>query len=108
MTFQFIRVRQYDKRCNLSLYWRCDVGAGRESGDPEAQQRGKTCIPNEIAFAAEPDRPGTYYLDIAPEPEILENVQARVEQAHAAGANCMILSAHWGPQQEVTHEYLET
>lgn len=52
---------------------------------------------NEIAFAAEHDSPGTYYLDIAPEPEILALVRNSVKQAHEAGANFVILSAHWGP-----------
>ncbi len=52
---------------------------------------------NEITFAAQPDRPGTYYLKIAPEPEILAIVQRSIDQAHQAGAKFVILSAHWGP-----------
>lgn len=51
---------------------------------------------NEIAFAAEPDTPGTYYLEIDPAPEVLAIVKASVQQARAAGANFVVLSAHWG------------
>ncbi|HEY9639649.1 MAG TPA: CapA family protein [Coleofasciculaceae cyanobacterium] len=52
---------------------------------------------NEIAFAAKHDHPGTYYLNIEPEPEVLAIVKNSVKQARDAGANFVILSAHWGP-----------
>jgi poly-gamma-glutamate synthesis protein (capsule biosynthesis protein) len=52
---------------------------------------------NTIAFAAAPDRPGTWYLSIKPEPEVLAIVEDSVNQMHQAGANFVILSAHWGP-----------
>jgi len=52
---------------------------------------------NEIAFSAEPDSPGTYYLEIALQPELLAIVKDSVKQARTAGADFVILSAHWGP-----------
>lgn len=52
---------------------------------------------NEITFSAGHDRPGTYYLDIEPEPEVLAIVKDSIKQAHEAGASFVILSAHWGP-----------
>lgn len=57
---------------------------------------------NEETFAAQPDRPGTYYLEIAPRPEVLAIVQNSVDQARQAGANFVILSAHWGPNMVIS------
>ncbi len=57
---------------------------------------------NERTFAANHDRPGTYYLNIAPKPEVLAIVQDSVDQARQAGANFVILSAHWGPNMVVS------
>lgn len=52
---------------------------------------------NEITFSSTHNRPGTYYLEIEPKPEVLAIVQDSVKQAHEAGASFVILSAHWGP-----------
>lgn len=52
---------------------------------------------NEIVFAAEHDTPGVNYLEISCDPETLALVEMAVTQARQAGAEFMILSAHWGP-----------
>lgn len=52
---------------------------------------------NESTFAATSDRPGTYYLPITPNPDVLAIVADSVNQARQAGATLVVLSAHWGP-----------
>ena len=52
---------------------------------------------NEPPFAAGPDHPGTNYLPVSMEPQVLRRVEAAVEQAHGAGADVVVFSNHWGP-----------
>ena len=52
---------------------------------------------NEPPFAAGPDRPGTNYLPVSMEPQVLRRVEAAVEQARGAGADVVVFSNHWGP-----------
>jgi poly-gamma-glutamate capsule biosynthesis protein CapA/YwtB (metallophosphatase superfamily) len=52
---------------------------------------------NEPPFAAGPDKPGTNYLPISLEPEVLRRVEAAVGSAREAGAGTIVFSNHWGP-----------
>jgi poly-gamma-glutamate capsule biosynthesis protein CapA/YwtB (metallophosphatase superfamily) len=52
---------------------------------------------NEPPFAAGPDHPGTNYLPVSMEPQVLRRVEAAVEQARGAGADVVVFSNHWGP-----------
>jgi poly-gamma-glutamate capsule biosynthesis protein CapA/YwtB (metallophosphatase superfamily) len=52
---------------------------------------------NEPPFAAGPERPGTNYLPVSLEPEVLDRVEAAVTAAREAGADTVIFSNHWGP-----------
>jgi poly-gamma-glutamate capsule biosynthesis protein CapA/YwtB (metallophosphatase superfamily) len=52
---------------------------------------------NEPPFAAGPDRPGTNYLPVSLEPEVLHRVEVAVATAREAGADTVIFSNHWGP-----------
>jgi len=52
---------------------------------------------NEPDFAATAKRSGTFYLPISTNPPVLESLCARIGQARRAGADFVILSAHWGP-----------
>jgi poly-gamma-glutamate synthesis protein (capsule biosynthesis protein) len=52
---------------------------------------------NEPPFAAGPDLPGTNYLPVSLEPEVLRRVEAAVEEARGAGADTVVFSNHWGP-----------
>jgi poly-gamma-glutamate capsule biosynthesis protein CapA/YwtB (metallophosphatase superfamily) len=52
---------------------------------------------NEPPFAAGPDRPGTNYLPVSMEPQVLRRVEAAVEEARGAGADVVVFSNHWGP-----------
>jgi poly-gamma-glutamate capsule biosynthesis protein CapA/YwtB (metallophosphatase superfamily) len=52
---------------------------------------------NEPPFAAGPDRPGTNYLPVSLEPEVLRRVEAAVGAAREAGAGTIVFSNHWGP-----------
>jgi poly-gamma-glutamate capsule biosynthesis protein CapA/YwtB (metallophosphatase superfamily) len=52
---------------------------------------------NEPAFAAGGDRPGTNYLPISLEPEVLDRVEAAIADARNAGADTILFSNHWGP-----------
>jgi poly-gamma-glutamate capsule biosynthesis protein CapA/YwtB (metallophosphatase superfamily) len=52
---------------------------------------------NEPPFAAGPDRPGTNYLPVSMEPQVLRRVEASVEEARGAGADVVVFSNHWGP-----------
>lgn len=52
---------------------------------------------NEPAFAAGPGRPGTNYLPVSLEPDVLRVVEASVAAARDAGAETVVVSNHWGP-----------
>jgi poly-gamma-glutamate capsule biosynthesis protein CapA/YwtB (metallophosphatase superfamily) len=52
---------------------------------------------NEPPFAAGPDHPGTYYLEIHTDSLTLARIQSLVDLLHQEGAELIILSAHWGP-----------
>ena len=52
---------------------------------------------NEPPFAAGPDHPGTNYLPVSMEPQVLRRVEAAVEEARGAGADVVVFSNHWGP-----------
>ena len=52
---------------------------------------------NEPPFAASSDLPGTNYLPVSLEPEVLRRVEAAVEETRGAGADTVVFSNHWGP-----------
>lgn len=52
---------------------------------------------NEPAFAAQPNRPGTYYAPIETTPAVLAPIERRVMALADAGADLIVLSIHWGP-----------
>ncbi len=52
---------------------------------------------NEPPFAAGPGKPGTNYLPVSLEPEILRRVEDAVRAAREAGAETVVFSNHWGP-----------
>ena len=52
---------------------------------------------NEPPFAAGPERPGTNYLPVSLESEVLDEAQAALESAREAGAETIVFSNHWGP-----------
>ncbi len=52
---------------------------------------------NEPPFAAGPDKPGTNYLPVSLEPEVLGRVEEAVGAAREAGAETVVFSNHWGP-----------
>ena len=52
---------------------------------------------NEPAFAAGPDRPGTCYCRIGEDTEALSRLRARAAGLRRAGADLVVVSAHWGP-----------
>lgn len=52
---------------------------------------------NEPSFAAGPDRPGTNYLPVSLEGEILDRVEEAIMSAREAGAQSVVFSNHWGP-----------
>ena len=52
---------------------------------------------NEPPFAAGPDRPGTNYLPVSTEPEVLRRVEEAIGAAREAGARTVVFSNHWGP-----------
>jgi poly-gamma-glutamate capsule biosynthesis protein CapA/YwtB (metallophosphatase superfamily) len=52
---------------------------------------------NEPPFAAGPDRPGTNYLPVSLEPDVLRRVEVAVTAAREAGAETVVFSNHWGP-----------
>ncbi len=79
------------------------VGAGRnleEAARPVLLEGGVALVAftdNEPPFAAGPDKPGTNYLPVSMEPEVLRRVEEAVGSAREAGANTVIFSNHWGP-----------
>ena len=52
---------------------------------------------NELPFAAGSDRPGTNYLPVSLEPDVLGRVEAAVMAAREAEADTVVFSNHWGP-----------
>src|SRR5579883_1179924 len=56
---------------------------------------------NERDFAATKDSPGTNYLEISPNPLTLSLIESAVVQLRQAGAQLVILSAHWGPNMVI-------
>jgi poly-gamma-glutamate capsule biosynthesis protein CapA/YwtB (metallophosphatase superfamily) len=52
---------------------------------------------NEPPFAAGSDRPGTNYLPVSSESNVLREVDAAVTAAREAGAETVVFSNHWGP-----------
>lgn len=52
---------------------------------------------NETSFAAGSDHPGTNYLPVSLEPDVLGRVEAAVTAAREAGAETVVFSNHWGP-----------
>jgi poly-gamma-glutamate capsule biosynthesis protein CapA/YwtB (metallophosphatase superfamily) len=79
------------------------VGAGRnleEAAQPVLLEGGVALVAftdNEPPFAAGPDKPGTNYLPVSLEPEVLRRVEEAIEAARGAGANTVVFSNHWGP-----------
>src|SRR5918995_4015106 len=79
------------------------AGAGRdleEAGRPVLLDGGVALVAftdNEPPFAARPDKPGTNYLPVSLEPEVLSRVEAAVTAAREAGADTVVFSNHWGP-----------
>jgi poly-gamma-glutamate capsule biosynthesis protein CapA/YwtB (metallophosphatase superfamily) len=79
------------------------VGAGRnleEAARPVLLEEGVALVAftdNEPPFAAGPDKPGTSYLPVSLEPEVLRRVEEAVGAAREAGANTVVFSNHWGP-----------
>src|SRR5215203_3834332 len=52
---------------------------------------------NEPPFAAGPDKPGTNYLPVSLQPEVLRRVEVAVRAAREAEARTIVFSNHWGP-----------
>jgi poly-gamma-glutamate capsule biosynthesis protein CapA/YwtB (metallophosphatase superfamily) len=52
---------------------------------------------NEPPFAAGSDHPGTNFLPVSLEPDVLGRVEAAVTAAREAGAKTVVFSNHWGP-----------
>ncbi len=52
---------------------------------------------NEPPFASGTDKPGTNYLPVSMEPEVLHRVEEAVGTARKAGAEIVVFSNHWGP-----------
>jgi poly-gamma-glutamate capsule biosynthesis protein CapA/YwtB (metallophosphatase superfamily) len=79
------------------------VGAGRnleEAARPVLLEGGVALVAftdNEPPFAAHSDKPGTNYLPVSLEPEVLRRVEEAVETARGAGAKTIVFSNHWGP-----------
>jgi len=79
------------------------AGAGRdaeEAARPALLEGGVALVAftdNEPPFAAGPDRPGTNYLPVSLQPEVLRGVEVAVRAAREAGARTIVFSNHWGP-----------
>jgi poly-gamma-glutamate synthesis protein (capsule biosynthesis protein) len=52
---------------------------------------------NEPPFAAGADRPGTNYLPVSLEPDVLRRVEGAVSAVRQMGAETVVFSNHWGP-----------
>lgn len=57
---------------------------------------------NEPDFGAGPDRPGTNYLPVCLDDEILGTAERAIAAARSAGADLVIFSSHWGPNMVVS------
>jgi poly-gamma-glutamate capsule biosynthesis protein CapA/YwtB (metallophosphatase superfamily) len=79
------------------------AGGGRnlkEAARPVLLERGVALVAftdNEPPFAARPDKPGTNYLPVSLEPEVLRRVEEAVGAARESGAKTVVFSNHWGP-----------
>jgi poly-gamma-glutamate synthesis protein (capsule biosynthesis protein) len=79
------------------------AGAGRDAGEaarPALLEGGVALVAftdNEPPFAAGADKPGTNYLPVSLEPEVLRRVEEAIEAAREAGASTVVFSSHWGP-----------
>jgi len=79
------------------------AGAGRdaeEAARPALLEGGVALVAftdNEPPFAAGPNRPGTNYLSVSLESEVLRRVEVAVGAAREAGARTIVFSNHWGP-----------
>jgi len=79
------------------------AGAGRdaeEAARPVLLEGGVALVAftdNEPPFAAGPESPGTNYLPVSLEPEVLRRVEVAVGAAREAGARTIVFSNHWGP-----------
>lgn len=79
------------------------AGAGRnleEAARPVLLEGGLALVAftdNEPPFAAGPDKPGTNYLPVSTEPEVLRRVEEAIGAARDAGAGTVVFSNHWGP-----------
>ncbi|MEW6635850.1 MAG: CapA family protein [Actinomycetota bacterium] len=52
---------------------------------------------NEPPFAAGEGRPGTNYLPVSLDPDVLSQVESVIGAAREAGARTVVFSNHWGP-----------
>ena len=79
------------------------AGAGRngeEAARPALLEGGVALVAftdNEPPFAAGPGKPGTNYLPVSVEPEVLRRVGEAIGAAREAGARTVVFSNHWGP-----------
>ncbi len=79
------------------------AGAGRdgeEAARPAILEGGVALVAftdNEPPFAAGPGKPGTNYLPVSVEPEVLRRVEEAIGTAREAGARTVVFSNHWGP-----------
>src|SRR5215216_5370471 len=79
------------------------AGAGRdaeEAARPVLLEGGVALVAftdNEPPFAAGPESPGTNYLPVSLEPEVLRRVEEALGTAREAGARTIVFSNHWGP-----------
>jgi poly-gamma-glutamate capsule biosynthesis protein CapA/YwtB (metallophosphatase superfamily) len=79
------------------------AGAGRnleEAARPVLLENGVALVAftdNEPPFAAGADKPGTNYLPVSLEPEVMRRVEEAVGDAREAGAKMVVFSNHWGP-----------
>jgi poly-gamma-glutamate capsule biosynthesis protein CapA/YwtB (metallophosphatase superfamily) len=79
------------------------AGAGRnleEAARPALLEGGVALVAftdNEPPFVARPDKPGTNYLPVSLESEVLRRAEEAIEAARGAGAKTIVFSNHWGP-----------
>ena len=76
---------------------RTQPGGGRAACPPRGWARGSGVHRQRAPFAAGPDRPGTNYLPVSTEPEVLRRVEEAIGAARDAGARTVVFSNHWGP-----------
>lgn len=56
---------------------------------------------NEPVWAAGPGKPGTNYIGIRLDPNVLQRVEEGVAHARAQGAQVVVLGLHWGPNMRL-------